>query len=307
MLHPPTPTLLLVLALGLVPLQPAATAPLAKQDTAVHFQAHRGGLREVPENTMAAFRYAWDLGGIPEVDICTTKDGEIICLHDSTLARTTNAPDAIKDLPVEELTLAEIRKWDCGTWFDPRFRGERVPELREVFAEMRGHASRQVYLDFKKLDLAQLADLIAEYGAAKQIIFCHNTHQNCITLQGLAPDVRTMLWIGGKPDEIKAKFERARATGFKGLNQVQLHLKKPKPGERPGFLGYSLDPSFVTLALEQTNAAGIDLEVLPFEFDAVSIAGLLELGIRWYATDEPKRFMDCVAAWRNRVDGREES
>ena len=122
MIYSPGLTLFFVLALCLATLH-AVAEPVADLDLAVHFQAHRGGLREVPENTLAAFRYAWGLGGIPEVDICTTKDGVIICLHDATLARTTDAPDAVKDVPVEELTFEEVRKWDAGSWFDPQFKG----------------------------------------------------------------------------------------------------------------------------------------------------------------------------------------
>ena len=92
----------------------AQTARSESEDLVVHFQAHRGGMREAPENTLAAYRYAWALGGIPEVDVCTTKDGVIICLHDATLARTTNAPADVKDVPVSELTFEDVRTWDAG-------------------------------------------------------------------------------------------------------------------------------------------------------------------------------------------------
>jgi len=293
-----------VLVVGLVALRAVAEEPAACPKEAVRFQAHRGGLREVPENTLAACRYAWGLGGIPEVDICTTSDGKIICLHDSTLARTTDAPDRLRNTPVKELTFDETRKWDCGRWFDPRFEGERVPSLREVFTEMHGHPERQVYLDLKKIDLGQLAGLITEYDVAEQVIFCHCVQQNCITLRELTPKVRTMLWIGDKPDEIMRKFEAAFATGFKGLDQVQLHLNAAAPAtDSEGFLGYALDEPFIADALERTAAAGIDLEVLPFEFTETTIAGLLDLGVRWYATDEPKRFTACVNQWTTRADG----
>lgn len=284
------------LALLVAGAQGCAALGVARRGPAVHFQAHRGGLREVPENTLAGYRYAWELGGIPEIDIRTTKDGVIVCLHDDFLARTTDADDAVKDVPVAELTFEEVRRWDSGVKFDPRFKGERVPALREVYAAMQGHPKRQVYLDLKDADLEQLADLIDAFGVEKQIIFSHNNQENCIRLRDLLGSIRTMLWIGGKPEEIKAAFERAARTGFEGLDQVQVHLHDEGP---PGRIEYAIEADFLRGVLAKTAAAGVDLEVLPFAFDAPSLGALLDLGIRWYATDEPKRFTECVRQWRD--------
>ncbi|MGI6461325.1 MAG: glycerophosphodiester phosphodiesterase [Candidatus Hydrogenedentales bacterium] len=258
----------------------------------VYFQAHRGGLKEVPENTLAAYRYAWDLGAIPEVDICATKDEVIICLHDDTLKRTTNAT-VHQDVPVSQLTFEEIRQWDAGSWFDPKFAGEKVPSLEEVLKEMAERKKAQIYLDLKVVDLNALGRLIAKYGVANRVIFCHNKVESCRTMREAVPGLRTMLWIGGKPADIQAKFRQAAAEEFEGLNQVQLHLHaapKSENGTR-----YLLDEAFLREALAITRDKRIDLEVLPFEFDCASLSNLLDLGIRWYATDEPKRFKACVS------------
>ena len=76
----------------------------------IFFQAHRGGLDEVPENTIEGLLYAWQLpGAIPEVDVRALKSGQMICLHDETLACTTNAPVEIKDMPVDRLDLPATR------------------------------------------------------------------------------------------------------------------------------------------------------------------------------------------------------
>ncbi len=263
----------------------------------VYFQAHRGGLHEAPDNSLAAFRYTWNLGGIPEVDVRTTQDGVIICLHDDTLKRTTDAPRDIRSTEVSELTFEEIRKWDAGAWFDKRFAGEKVPALEEVFAEMKGRPERQVYLDLKQLDLKQLADMIEEYGVIDQAIFCHNKQASCQDIRKHIPKLRTMRWIGGSPDDIKATFATTLASGFEGLDQVQLHLASTK---KKGPVSYDIDPEYLRYALDQTGRAGVQLEVLPFRIDEASVQGLLDLGIRWYATDEPKRFTDYVAAWRTK-------
>lgn len=82
---------------------------------------HRGAPAEFPENTMAGFRRAMDLGvyGI-ELDVHLSKDGVAVVCHDETLDRTTDAKGAIADY-----TVAELREVDAGE-------GEYVPTLLEV-------------------------------------------------------------------------------------------------------------------------------------------------------------------------------
>jgi hypothetical protein len=60
---------------------------------------------------------------------------------------------------------------------------------------------------------------------------------------------------------------------------------------------YDLDETFLRYALSAAERAGIDFEVLPFQFDETSLRKLLDLGIRWYATDEPLRFSQIVERW----------
>ncbi|HPO14947.1 MAG TPA: glycerophosphodiester phosphodiesterase family protein [Candidatus Hydrogenedentes bacterium] len=264
---------------------------LAYGSDLVQFQAHRGGLKEAPENTLAAYRYAWDLGGIPEVDICATADNVIICLHDDTLHRTTNASEN-EDTPVGKLTFEEIRRWDAGIKFDAKYTGEKVPRLEEVFQEMSVRKTAQAYLDLKKVDLEQLAGLIRHYDVAKRLIFCHNKVESCRKMRALVPGLRAMLWIGGEPSEIQQKFRTIAAQGFEGLDQVQVHLK-PNPAAKSD-IQYLLPETFLQEALKATREKNIDFEVLPFQFDCGSLSRLLKMGIRWYATDEPKRFKECA-------------
>lgn len=84
--------------------------------------AHRGASIEQPENTLAAFRRALELGspGI-ELDIHLTKEGVPVIIHDETVDRTTNGSGA-----VGELTLEQVKALDAGN-------GEQIPTLREVF------------------------------------------------------------------------------------------------------------------------------------------------------------------------------
>lgn len=267
----------------------------------IYWQAHRGGgAYDRPDNTMVANRYAWELGGIPEADIHSTKDGVIVCLHDETPARTTNAPDAVKDRPISEFTFAETQEWDAGTYFDEAYRGERIPSLEEAFAEMKGRPERLMYLDLKEVNLAELGQLIDRYEVNGQVIFTHNIQENCRKMKEIAPGVRSMLWVGGNAEQIMEKFRAAAATGFDGLDQVQLHLKS---NHGSADWRFDLEPAFLQEALAVTRDYGVDLELFPFKFDEASLHMLLDLGIQWYATDEPAKFLEGLESWKGSAEG----
>jgi glycerophosphoryl diester phosphodiesterase len=92
--------------------------------------AHRGASGHAPENTLAAFERALQLGaGFIETDVHLTRDARFVAIHDSTLERTTNGTGAVHDF-----TLAQLRELDAGKWFDREFMDERIPTLEEVLA-----------------------------------------------------------------------------------------------------------------------------------------------------------------------------
>jgi len=96
--------------------------------------AHRGASRQAPENTMAAFRKALELGaGGIETDVHLSADGRLVIIHDETVDRTSNG----KGL-VGEKTFEELRKLDFGSWFSPDFSGEKIPELDELLELVSG-------------------------------------------------------------------------------------------------------------------------------------------------------------------------
>ena len=90
--------------------------------------AHRGSKGTHPENTLASFKEAVRVGsdGI-ELDVHLTKDGYLVVIHDETVDRTTNGTGEIRNL-----TLAEIKAMDAGSWFNETFAGEKIPTLEEV-------------------------------------------------------------------------------------------------------------------------------------------------------------------------------
>lgn len=97
--------------------------------------AHRGASGHAPENTLAAFRRAVELGaGFIETDLHLTRDARLVAIHDETLQRTTSGRGAVHDH-----TLEELRELDAGAWFAAEFAGERIPTLDEVLAFGREH------------------------------------------------------------------------------------------------------------------------------------------------------------------------
>jgi glycerophosphoryl diester phosphodiesterase len=110
--------------------------------------AHRGGSLEVPENTLAAFRHAIDLGmKFVELDVQMSSDGELMVIHDETIDRTTGGHGA-----VGSYTFEELRKLDAGSHFGPQFAGERIPTLREVL-ELCTDAGVGVVVEIKSPEL----------------------------------------------------------------------------------------------------------------------------------------------------------
>jgi glycerophosphoryl diester phosphodiesterase len=97
--------------------------------------AHRGASGHAPENTIAAFERAVQLGaGFIETDLHLTRDARFVAIHDNTLGRTTNGHGIVGDH-----TLAELRQLDAGMWFDRQFMEQRIPTLDEVLEFARTH------------------------------------------------------------------------------------------------------------------------------------------------------------------------
>jgi len=90
--------------------------------------AHRGASAYAPENTLAAYRRAVAQGvTFIETDLHLTRDAHFVAVHDETVERTTNGQGA-----VHQMTLAELRRLDAGSWFASEFMGERIPTLDEI-------------------------------------------------------------------------------------------------------------------------------------------------------------------------------
>lgn len=137
-------------------------------------QAHRGYSGRYPENTLLAFEKAIEAGARQiELDIRPAKDGTVFVLHDATVDRTTDGSG-----PLHALSADEVRALDAGAWFDPKFRGERVPTLAEALDQLKGRVrvNIEVKVAHTPLPLVQQAidtalDTVAERGMFGEVVF----------------------------------------------------------------------------------------------------------------------------------------
>lgn len=130
---------------------------------------HRGLPTHAPEETLATFNACIDMRVGVELDVRRTRDGQLICLHDAGVDRTTDGKGK-----AGALSLREIRQLDAGKKFDPAFAGERIPTLDEFFAllhDRKAH-SLMVAIDLKEADCeADVVKLAEHHGVLKQLVF----------------------------------------------------------------------------------------------------------------------------------------
>lgn len=154
--------------------------------------AHRGASGYAPENTIAAYDLAVKMkSDYFEVDVQRSKDGELVILHDTTVDRTTNGTGKVGDL-----TLAELKSLDAGSWFSPRFQGEEIPTLEEILDRYKGKRSG-ILIELKNPELypgieKQLADLLKKKRMHKRtgkVIVQSFNHESIQAYHQIQPSV----------------------------------------------------------------------------------------------------------------------
>lgn len=127
--------------------------------------AHRGSSAKAPENTLAALRCAIEDGADgAEVDAQVTRDNEVVLVHDPDFLRVAGDPR-----PVCGCSAEAVAALDAGFRFDPSFKGERIPTLREALDLARGRLRLNIELKPApgRLDLAdRVAAILRECDAA---------------------------------------------------------------------------------------------------------------------------------------------
>ena len=128
--------------------------------------AHRGEHNGIPENSLAAYQKAIDLGcDFVEIDVRTTKDGEFVSVHNATI----DAYVVGKKGKVKDYTLSQLRSLDIGIKVDEKWRDTKIPTFEEILALCQGKIG--IYLDLKEADPKALIPIIKKYVMEEAIVW----------------------------------------------------------------------------------------------------------------------------------------
>ena len=161
----------LILTLILTILVPGGITPpeglRTPQHGGVYVVAHRGAHEGIPENTLAAYARAIELGAdFVEIDVRTTKDGQLVSIHNATIDHYVTGG---KTGAVADMTLAELKALDIGSRIGPEWAEERVPTFDEILTLCKGKVG--IYLDFKAADVNQVLAAVKAHGMERDVIW----------------------------------------------------------------------------------------------------------------------------------------
>lgn len=202
--------------------------------------AHRGSKGTHPENTLSAFREACRVkaDGI-ELDIQLTKDHHLVVIHDETVDRTTNGQGLIK-----ELTLADIKKLDAGSWYNEKSKGATVPTFLEVLELLNQEAFKGVlnievktdrfrYKGIEELVVKELGE-VSFPGSYMYSSFNTKTLER---LHAIDPETEQAAILDRSPKTLRFSQKRAYIDGFHPslfwIKKNQEELSKYKGSIRP--------------------------------------------------------------------------
>lgn len=154
--------------------------------------AHRGASAYCPENTMAAYSKALELGatGI-ETDVQRTKDGRLVTIHDESLKRTTGLDQLVKDIH-----FSDLRRLDAGSWKSAAFTSERIPALEELL-ELIHPTDCMLNIELKNTAVRyegmeeQVIRMVRDFRMEERIVISSFNHYSLALCKQLAPEIRT--------------------------------------------------------------------------------------------------------------------
>jgi glycerophosphoryl diester phosphodiesterase len=206
----------------------------------IQVHGHRGARAVRPENTLPAFEYAIETGvDALELDMAVTRDNEIVISHDPILhppVCSGHAPQAV----IRELTLAQVREWDCGAVRNPEFPrqqafpGTRMPALDEVFAlapkgsflfniETKIFADRPELTPSPEEFVRLVLEKVRKHHLESRVILQSFDFRTLRAMKRLAPAIKLSALYEGPPKDFAAI---AKAAGA-GIVSPQFQLVTP--------------------------------------------------------------------------------
>lgn len=158
---------------------------------------HRGASQDAPEHTAAAFDMAILMrAGYIEMDVQLSKDNYLVVVHDTSVDRTTNGTGEINNL-----TIAELKSLDAGSWFHPRYIGEKILTLNEVID--RYHKNVKFLIEIKNpkqnphIENILIQTLLHHFPADKlsEVIVQSFDYHSVKKIKKLVPQIQTGLLL----------------------------------------------------------------------------------------------------------------
>ncbi len=212
---------------------------------------HRGAAAHAPENTLLSFQTAWKMGAdMIELDIRSTADGHVVCIHDEDLVRTCHTQGR-----VGETTLEVLRSLDAG-------RGERIPLLSEVLDFARGRVMVNIEIKEQGVELAAL-DMVAEREMLNEVLFSSFIYETLVRIRDRETEAKTGMLYAKPPDDPVAKALEIKAD--------------------------AMNPLFLTVTpelVERAHSAGLKVYVWTVN-DADVMTELLAIGVDGIISDMP--------------------
>jgi len=242
-------------------------------DAEILVHGHRGARAVLPENTIAGFEYAIEAGAdVIELDLAVTKDDVPVVSHDPVL------PESLCQGPggtrvIREMTLAELKRWDCGSAPHPGFPRQRpvpgatVPTLDEVLQlggrgdfrfniETKISAEHPQYTPAPEIFAQLVADAVRKHGLERRVILQSFDFRTLHAMRGIAPGIaRAALYGGGERDFV----EVAREAGA-SIIAPHWELVTPENVDRAHAANLQVVPWTANdpAAWERLVAAGVD-------------------------------------------------
>lgn len=224
--------------------------------------AHRGDVAHAPENTLPAFALAVEKGApMIEFDVHLSKDGRMVIIHDDTVDRTTDGTGKVSDL-----TFDELRALDAGSWFDEKFKGTRIPTLRETLEAIPPHVLCNVHLKYADGVAPLAAALIKEMGRLDQCFLACDLDQ-AETAKAVVPEIK----ICNMSRQSGDRDAYADSTIAAGAAFIQVQKGKGLDG--------------LTDQVARLHAAGVTVNYFGTE-DPAEINVLADAGVDFILTDD---------------------
>jgi glycerophosphoryl diester phosphodiesterase len=184
--------------------------------------ARCGDGQNAPESTLLAFVLAIEKGADAiELDVHPTRDGELVVHHDFYLGRTNNGKGYIGDL-----TRAELRELDAGSWFAARSSGEKIPTLRQVLELGKGKTRFEIDMKGSSLDfLERLLDQVARFAISEDVELTSAHIPLLFQVKAVNPALRTGMFFRRIPEWMTRALSQRHILDCMSISNCQVaHL-----------------------------------------------------------------------------------